>query len=321
MKNKPVVWLHIFFWVIMILSDLLPIMYLRLWTIEKYGTLTMITSYLHPVAFYFGYLLVYSLVRWRRKVITGILTFVFVLILVYVISPKLGSQITFVLLQSTWWIILGGAFNIIIDWLKKKNQNLTLEKENLESKLGLLRAQVSPHFLFNTLHNIDGLIANNQKAASSSLIKLSEVLRYMLYDSRPEEGVYLKQEIDHINNYLSLQKLRLQNPDLCKIEISGSPEEIKVAPLLFIPFIENAFKHSSSSGGKEAILIKFKITASMVSFHCENHFDDSDNEKDSASGIGLDNVRQRLKLLYPSKHKLVINSDNNRFKVVLEIQI
>jgi LytS/YehU family sensor histidine kinase len=215
---------------------------------------------------------------------------------------------------------MGGAFRLAIDWVTKKNQNLTLERENLESKLGMLRAQVSPHFLFNTLHNIDGLIMDNQKAASDSLIKLSEVLRYQLYDSRPAENVTLLQEIDHINKYLDLQKMRIKNPEYYSMDVVGSPDQVKVAPLLFIPFVENAFKHCSESKDSKVIDIRFDISPSKVSFTCENSFDAAETEKDSASGIGLENVKQRLNLIYPGQHKLAISKENSTFKVELEIE-
>lgn len=216
--------------------------------------------------------------------------------------------------------LLGGLFQVLLAWNKNNKLRIELERQNYESKLALLRSQINPHFLFNTLHNIDTLISENQDKASKALIKLSDIMRYMLDDSNLRI-VPLKKEIEHIENYIDLERLRFKNPTFLSIKISGEFDNAKVAPMLFIPFIENAFKHCVDSDIKNGIKIEFSVKESLIMFFCENLFDNVDSDKDKTHGIGLETVKKRLELLYPLKHKLIITKTNNIFTVSLEIDM
>lgn len=225
-----------------------------------------------------------------------------------------------VLVVICLFAVLGGLFQFFADWFKKNQLRVELEKENYESKFALLRVQINPHFLFNTLHNIDTLIKENQNKASQSLIKLSDIMRYMLHDNQSEH-VSFKKELEYIENYISLEKLRIKNQNFINFKIKGDYKGIRIAPMVFIPFIENAFKHSIDSDYENGILIKFTIDKDVIIFVCENYFDNSDSEKDKSHGIGLNTVKKRLELLYPSKHNLVIDKNDTIFKVTLEINV
>jgi LytS/YehU family sensor histidine kinase len=195
-----------------------------------------------------------------------------------------------------------------------------LEKQNAESNLALLRTQINPHFLFNTLHNIDTLIMDNQAKASKALIKLSDIMRYMLNESHLDH-VSLEKELDYIENYISLEKLRIKNPNFVKYTITGDYKEIKIAPMLFLPFIENAFKHSVDTECENGLEISININKNFITLNCENKFDKTYSENDNTHGIGLDTVKKRLELIYPGKHKLKISKNDSLFKAELQIEV
>ncbi|MFW5701135.1 MAG: sensor histidine kinase [Cyclobacteriaceae bacterium] len=216
--------------------------------------------------------------------------------------------------------LLGGLFQFFTDWFKKNRLKLELERKNYESNFALLRSQINPHFLFNTLHNIDTLIYDNQDKASKSLVKLSDIMRYMLKEAKLD-FVELDKEINHIESYLSLEKLRLKNEKFLDFTINGDSKGIKIAPMILIPFVENAFKHCVDSSIENGILIKITIENRKLIFVCENQYDKSETDKDKVHGIGLETVKKRLDLIYTDKHKLSINSEDSVFKVNLELEL
>jgi two-component system, LytTR family, sensor kinase len=193
-----------------------------------------------------------------------------------------------------------------------------LERQNFKSELSLLKNQLNPHFLFNTLNNIDSLINENSPNASLALNKLSEIMRYVVYDSE-KELVPLQDEIDYIRNYIALQKLRMANEDIIKFSIKGDLSNKQIAPMLFIPFVENAFKHSSLKNKSENIIeIKIEIGESEFAFHCSNFI--ANINKDKSSGIGLGLVKKRLDILFKEKYTLSIDNLDNKFVVNLYIK-
>lgn len=216
--------------------------------------------------------------------------------------------------------LLGGLFQFFTDWFKKNKLKLELERKNYESNFALLRSQINPHFLFNTLHNIDTLIHENQEKASKSLEKLSDIMRYMLKDAK-SDLVDFQKEIEHLDNYFTLEQLRLKNDKFLNYTITGNYKGIKIAPMILIPFVENAFKHSVDSTIENGIEIEIRIINQKLFFICKNQFDKSETDKDKVHGIGLETVKKRLDLIYENKYKLSINSDNSVYKVNLEIEL
>ena len=194
-----------------------------------------------------------------------------------------------------------------------------LEKEKLNSELALLKNQISPHFFFNTLNNIYSLISINAEDSQQAVLKLSKLMRYLLYDS--ESGnILLSSEIAFMNNYIDLMKLRMSDKISLKVSFPEKDDDISIPPLLFIPFIENAFKHGISYREASFIDIHMLSTKDSISFLCSNSIvkpiEDTESEH---SGIGLENVSKRLNLLFPGKHELKINRSGNSFEVVLNI--
>lgn len=216
---------------------------------------------------------------------------------------------------TLFFAVSGFFFCLLEHWLRTEK----LAKENLQSELALLKNQINPHFLFNTLNNIDSLIKSNTKKASETLVKLSEILRYMIYDTNVA-NIQLTDEIRHIESYIELQKLQFANPKLVSISVHGNPNNIPIAPMLFIPFVENAFKHCTDKSIPDAIRISFTIQDKQVLFESENISGKTQKiNKDKASGVGLNIVRRRLEIIYPGRHSLNIKEDNNTFKVTLTV--
>ncbi len=194
-----------------------------------------------------------------------------------------------------------------------------LEKEKLNSELAFLKNQISPHFFFNTLNNIYSLISINQEDSQKAILKLSKLMRYLLYES--EQGnTKLSNEIEFMNNYIDLMKLRMSEKINLAISFPENYEDKSIPPLLFIPFIENAFKHGISYREKSFIDISMTTKQDSISFRCVNSIAKSREDSDSGhSGIGLENVSKRLNLLFPGKHELKINKMDTEFEILLQI--
>ena len=216
------------------------------------------------------------------------------------------------------------GFAIGLGVMEKLKQNekrqKELEKEKLNSELAFLKNQISPHFFFNTLNNIYSLIGIDGPTAQESVLKLSKLMRYLLYESENGETM-ISCEIDFMNNYIDLMKLRLSS----KVELSVNfPKEFadfSIPPLLFIPFIENAFKHGITYRNWSFINISLKLENDQIIFSAENSVGKSSQTGDlQHSGIGLENVQKRLGLLFPDNHELKIEQDETIFRVQLFIQ-
>ena len=194
-----------------------------------------------------------------------------------------------------------------------------MEKEKLNSELAFLKNQVSPHFFFNTLNNIYALIGINPDDSQKAVLKLSKLMRYLLYES--EKGdTKLSHEIDFMYNYIDLMKLRMNEKIDLSVSLPENYSDIVFPPLIFIPFIENAFKHGVSYRKKSFIRIEMTIDDNDIMFHCTNSVVKNGDEKEEKEpGIGLENVTKRLKLLFPGRHELKIDQSEIEYKVFLKI--
>jgi len=203
--------------------------------------------------------------------------------------------------------------------LNEKKQK-ELEKEKLHSELAFLKNQVSPHFFFNTLNNIYSLIGIDGPTAQESVLKLSKLMRYLLYESEHGETM-MSHEIEFMNNYIDLMKLRLSPRVELQIDFPKEFSDFSIPPLLFVPFIENAFKHGITYRDLSFIHLSMKIEDGQISFVSENSVGKSSQTGDlQHSGIGLDNVRKRLALLFPGSHELKIENSETIFRVELSIK-
>ena len=338
MRKSVVIWLHVGFccmYVLLFLSS--AALFAKHLSAIEIGQTNALYHLAIPVIFYMAYFLTYLFLKNKKNVVYVVLFFLIVFFYPEFAKHLFGSFFTFIYstevltephtialnfcilllsLRTSFWGVL---FYLGIDWYQKKGQKKELEKQNLQSELKLLKNQVNPHFLFNTLNNIDSLIVSNPNKASSMLVGLSGMMRYMIYDTNSNISP-LSQELQQIKNYIDLQKMQYVNSDLVKYSVKGNYENIKVAPMLFIPFIENAFKHCTDKTVAYAIQFSFKIEEKIIYFESKNIANLTQHiEKDSTGGIGLETVKRRLELLYPNKHQLQIDEKNNLFSVLLSI--
>ncbi|WP_199136585.1 sensor histidine kinase [Pedobacter sp. ASV12] len=225
----------------------------------------------------------------------------------------------FILLSSAlgaWLKFLVKRFNLRID---QANALATQSK----SELQLLQSQLSPHFLFNTLNNMYGLSISDHEKIPDLLLKLSELLRYSVYEAK-ELLVPLKSELAYIHNYIDFEKIRIGNrlSLTCNLEQVGT-EHIKIAPMLLIVFIENAFKHSKNTAQKSIVIdITLKTWEDWILFSIRNSFDEHEEKtKNLSSGLGLSNTYQRLKVLYPNQYELKISKDEGMYNVSLQLKM
>jgi sensor histidine kinase YesM len=193
-----------------------------------------------------------------------------------------------------------------------------IEKENIRSTLMLLKYQVQPHFFFNSLNNIYALIESSPKNAQEALYNLGKLMRYLLYE---KEFVRLDEEIDFLKKYISLMELRLRDNIKMRVTFPDNTEKYQVSPLLFIPLIENAYKHGISSTESSIIFIEMRIEKNRLHFIVENTYFPKDESDKSGSGIGLQNLKQRLNLIYKDKYSLLQNIENGIFRIELIIDL
>lgn len=220
----------------------------------------------------------------------------------------------FILASST-------AYQMIKDRMKTERIVKEKETENLKTELSFLRSQVSPHFMFNVLNNMVALARKRSDDLEPSLIKLSSLMRYMLYET-DEDKVALDKEIDYLQSYIDLQRQRFGKQVTVNVLFHKDEENYSIEPMLLIPFVENAFKHGTGLIENAQIDIDLVVKNSLLQFSVRNKFNEATGEvKDKTSGIGLNNVERRLNLLYKDDHKVLINKKDGWFTVSLQLNL
>jgi two-component system LytT family sensor kinase len=212
----------------------------------------------------------------------------------------------------------GILFRIGIDWYEKQERQKDMERQQVRTELALLRSQINPHFLFNILNNINSFSKRDPDKTSYAIIKLADIMRYMLYEASAEL-VPIGREIAYIRSYLDLQKLRYKDPGFVQFDLTGNTSGIFIPPMLFIPFIENAFKHGCKSTN-DKITLSLTTGDGMIYFACRNARRIlSESEKKTAKGIGIQNIKRRLDLLYPDAHTLRVTETVSHYFIELTI--
>lgn len=204
-------------------------------------------------------------------------------------------------------------------WIRKQQEYLLAEKEKSVMELQLLKAQIHPHFLFNTLNNIYSFSLKNSGKTPEMILKLSSLLSYMLYDCKASE-VLLEKEIDVMRSYIDLEKERYGNRLEVSVHVDGDLKEKYIAPLLLLPFLENAFKHGTSEQLDKPWL-SMDISVRQNRLRCKVVNGKNENESTGSRGIGIDNVRKRLRYLYPDRHELKISDEGEYFVVSLALDL
>ena len=225
-------------------------------------------------------------------------------------------------------VVLGGAFLLLIsiplrlvnDYFRKNELEKELKTHQLEAELRFLKAQVNPHFLFNALNNIYSLSFTESKKTPEMILKLSGMMSYMLYECK-NESVSLSSEIEYLKNYIELQQLKKDGEFNIEFKILGDCASIQITPMLFIPFFENAFKHGNIEDTKNGwIKSQLKIEQANLHFSISNSLKIAQKTAEK-SGVGLSNIRERLNLLFPNQHQLVIQKTEKTYSVNLSINL
>lgn len=215
---------------------------------------------------------------------------------------------------------------LIKDWLSLQDIKLRLvkiEQQKLEAELKTLKGQLNPHFLFNSLNNIYSLALIKSDKVPELILKLSDLMRHIIYDSK-ENYIPVEKELEFVNNFIELQRIRTSDKTKINYEIIGKIPSAKIAPLLFEPFIDNAFKHGlPGSENSDFIQITFNFeNPGYLLFNLENNYEEIYTKRNNNSGIGLENVKQRLKLLYhPNEFKLNIIKIDHVHSVLLKLKL
>jgi len=205
-----------------------------------------------------------------------------------------------------------------VTWFNEIKLKEALKEKNYEMEMALIKSQLDPHLLFNTINNIDALILKDRVAASDYLNKLSDIMRFMLYETKPIQ-ILLSKEIEYIEKYIALQKIRTSNSDYVHLTITGNIGSKQIAPMIFIPFIENAFKHANNKKLENAISIEISVMAQKIQFRCENKFDSKPSARLPDSGLGNELIQKRLNLIYAEKHMLEVTKTEELYSVNLTI--
>ncbi|MFN8357365.1 MAG: sensor histidine kinase [Spirosomataceae bacterium] len=345
-KHKTTLWLHVILWLAAVLLPFyvspfylnLPAEYLLILVWPK-----MITDAGIVVLFYVNY---YQLTpRWISTkntfrfwfiIILGLLVLLIFEVMYFKIIFKgdfdIGGRGVFFRGIIPMPLVLGLLFYYVIAIVVSTSMALTkhqqeqqeqqkqIEFEKLTAELEVLKLQISPHFLFNTLNNIRSLIRKKSDNAEDIVIKLSSILRYMLYQSKADT-VPLRKEIQHLQDYIDLQKLRMSEPHYVRFDITGDIDKIMIEPLLFIPFVENAFKYGVHATKSAPLTFAINVIGNTLLFESSNQLFESEYEEEGSSGIGLDNVSRRLQLYYPQRHEMKIQTEEERFSVNIKIEL
>lgn len=244
--------------------------------------------------------------------------FIVTTILILVLNDALGDEdgfVVFSLLFFTAMVIL------MIRWvIIQVKFILKLKKEKKQAELMHLKSQVNPHFFFNTLNNLYGLVGQDTEKAQQLILKLSDMMRYSIYEGQ-NDWVTLGEEITYLENYMDLHRMRYHKTIDIRFEVDAEDRSIKIMPLLFIIMVENAFKHGVEKLRKDAFVhIRLKSSIKNIDFDIENNFDGEDTK--GSQGIGLKNLKQRLELVYLEKHELEISPNQSGiYKIRLSLSL
>ena len=229
--------------------------------------------------------------------------------------------IAFYFLPSLFILSLSTAVTMFQNKLRTDKLDQQRENEHLKTELAFLRSQISPHFIFNILNNMVALARKKSELLEPSLFKLSSLLRYMLYET-DEEKVLLEREVEYLQSYIDLQLQRFGSKVTVNATFEVLDNGLLLEPMLLIPFVENAFKHGTGLKQKGEINVELKAINKQIEFKVTNLYDPSKQLiKDKTSGIGLQNVRRRLDLLYKNQHTLLIDKKETIFSVLLKINL
>jgi Putative regulator of cell autolysis len=337
MSKKRITYIHVFIWLFAIFANL-PYYDIRR-DIPQMQIVAYIIAFLYlMVVFYLFYLVLVPFFLDRKK-ITEFFGFSFLIVLV---MPFIGYTILYLsraFFEGTFHnfysgyslkthmsgyfpvltaAVFGSFFKVIINWFKTLSQKAELDKQKLAVELDLLKSKLNPHFLFNTLNNIDSLIHQNSDEASAALIRLSDMMRYLTYETS-SDVVDLKREMEYLRNFIELYRIRIKTPEDIRFEVEGDMN-VMISPALFVPLIENAFKFASFKMKKPCVDIRLSSDNGIVVFEISNYYENNTNVSNTGhSGYGIINLKKRLDLTYPGNYQLIIEPGDLIYHIKLTI--
>ncbi|MHC1777050.1 MAG: sensor histidine kinase [Lentimicrobium sp.] len=340
MKRKSILLIHFLFWFYIINQALFP-MYIgqldQTYLIDnKYLKDILITTFMNVLSFYLIYCTFPHIISIRPGIVAVIAALA---ALVFLTAFRTSAE--FLLWQYSFgppekemvfkWVfmwnnlrlvIITGTYAVLIRFMINAFETRKLKDELINkqqaSELALLRSQINPHFLFNTINNIYSLVYRKSDEAGEAVLRLSSIMRYMLFDATTDK-VPLEKEVEYLKSFIELQKLRIRNRDFVVLQIEGDTGGRFIAPMLLISFVENAFKHGSRKHSP-GIIIHLTSGKDGVSFGVVNYLKKATLAREEhTGGTGLAAIRRRLELIYPGKHKLIIDNDEETYRIHLEI--
>ena len=261
--------------------------------------------------------MIFKIPRRKKKVIMRFYTIALIVIgvVIVVFNDSLGKLEGFVEFIALYFILV---FVSIAYWLFKQIKSLIrLKNEKAKTELMHLKSQVNPHFFFNMLNNLYGLVDKDAKKAQELILKLSDMMRYSIYDGE-KDTVLLSEEITYLENYIELHKMRYHKAIDIQFNIESNDTDYEIMPLLFIILLENAFKHGVENLREHAYVhINLVANNNQVTFEIENNFDET--QDDPNTGIGIKNLKRRLELVYPKNHRLTLSKTDSIYNATLTI--
>lgn len=335
MKGTKVILIHLICW-ITVLAYFYGEALIRGVTLRQ-SAFDISMNFIQIVEFYICYLWVYPRFLKREKIPQLIGAIIFA-IAVFIASRYLIEQVLYKnwfgmqnysdetptskyiadnIYYSLAFLVVPAAVYSVQQNFKTEIANRKLKAEVVKSELAFLKSQINPHFLYNTLNYVYSLAIPVSDKLASAVLRLSDLMRYTLNES-PDGKVTLSKEVEYLESYIALFKMRFEPNFYVDFSTDGIAEQ-KIAALMLIPFVENAFKHGVVNDGKHPIRIKLKLNGKRLSFEVSNKI--SHAQKDHSSGVGLVNVHRRLDLIYPEKHELLISNNGNTYKTTLILSI
>ncbi|WP_276481660.1 sensor histidine kinase [Paraflavitalea pollutisoli] len=349
MKRKHIVWLHVAIWLLLVLSDIIQD-YINNDTrsfaghakdmilLGRYALITIGYESIAALCFYGSYLVVARTFFNRKQYFLAILYAALLLVVMIgwrftleygIFKPFLGFDNYFGRPMQVWdfstnifwfyfpkYFVYGILYFLAETYIRNRQRQAALQREKLTTELAFLRSQINPHFLFNTLNDIYALTYQKSDQAPEAVLKLSELLRYMLREGAGD-FVLLHREIDYLHNLIELQRIGAKGNAFIDFTTHGPVGDQRVASLIFVSFVENAFKHGVLNDPAHPVRIQLDTRQNRISFWVSNKPHKS--QKDVTPGIGLANVRRRLELLYPDRHELLIQDTNDTYSVHLTL--
>jgi len=344
MKNKGSIIIHAIFWLLLGMLCVMTILNYK----EKISG--------HMILVYFGYyglinisifyinymLLIPQLVRERKKYAFYIISIVLLIIFMSVLKTlvaflysdivlthindhtskkvitEIPQYIFSAVFTSGFFIVISSLIKFAVDWFGNEQVQRKLESEKKDMEIQFLKSQLNPHFLFNSLNNIYSLAYQKSDKTADAVLKLSEIMRYMIYESN-DSWVSLSKEIEYVKSYIELQKLRFKDGAAVELTINGEINDQPIVPLILISFVENAFKHGVANDPKDPIKINLIANQKILHFSITNK--KNNFNKDEMGGVGLNNVERRLQLLYPERYKLNIVNTPTHYTSELMLDI